>query len=310
MNNILVTGGTGFFGRHLTRHLRSEGNKVFVSNSRHGNLKYYDQFLSTFDNNKFDSIYHLAAKTKAGDYCLTHSGEQWIDNQTINTNIIRYWVTKQSYANFITMGTSCAYGEGNLSLFEDRYMDGKPEEGLYTYAQTKRMLYVGLLAVKRQYNLDFKYLIPSTLYGPGFDKDDCHFIFDLIRKIYDGYYNNKDVVLWGDGSQVRELLHVNDAITLMNAFTAQDKTDIANMTTSTYGSIKYFAEQVCNLIGYDPTDIQYDRSRYVGNKERILHHGPSTTILGNNYVHDLKLTPLVEGLEETINYYHEHFGNR
>tara|TARA_R100000951_G_scaffold115543_1_gene123960 strand:+ start:38 stop:667 length:630 start_codon:yes stop_codon:yes gene_type:complete len=208
------------------------------------------------------------------------------------------------------MGTSCAYGADNLALFESTYMDGEPEDGLYTYAYTKRMLYTGLQAVHKQFGLDYRYLIPSTLYGPGFEEGDRHFIFDLIRKIYNGYHYGDTVTLWGDGSQVRELIYIDDAIKLMGAYMSQDEVKIANMTSSTFGSIQHFAEHICAQIGFDPSDIKYDTSRYVGNRKRILHHAQSQAILGTDYVQKLELTSLVDGLEETIKYYHEHFGNR
>ncbi len=92
MIKILVTGSTGFLGRHLIKKLTSENSELFISNTKKGNLHNYEDFSQCFGDIKFDYIYHLAAKTKAGDYCLTHKGEQWIDNQILNTNILKYWL--------------------------------------------------------------------------------------------------------------------------------------------------------------------------------------------------------------------------
>ena len=55
--------------------------------------------MKIYESIKFDYIFHLAAVTKAGDYCLKHKGDQWISNQTINTNILTYWKEKQKQAN-------------------------------------------------------------------------------------------------------------------------------------------------------------------------------------------------------------------
>ena len=92
--NCLVTGATGFLGRHLTKVLHSRDFKrvtgytglmeVTISNSKTNSLDRLENL--THLKEKFDYIFHLAAVTKAGDYCLTHQGDQWISNQKINTN--------------------------------------------------------------------------------------------------------------------------------------------------------------------------------------------------------------------------------
>ena len=53
---------------------------------------------------------------------------------------------------------------------EENYMVGEPDRDLYTYAMTKRMLYTGLKALNHQFGMQFRHLIPSTLYGPLFDR--------------------------------------------------------------------------------------------------------------------------------------------
>merc|ERR1712070_293364 len=95
---------------------------------------------------------------------------------------------------------------------EENYLTGTPISSLFTYAMTKRMLYAGLLALNKQYSLNYLCLVPSTLYGAGYHTDgrQMHFIFDLIRKIIRGKLYNEPVILWGDGTQSRELVFVED----------------------------------------------------------------------------------------------------
>ena len=108
MKKILVTGGTGFLGTHLTAALKKDGNDVTVINSRSCDLTCSDS-LEQFDGIQYDEIYHLAAWTQAGDFCLYHPGEQWLINQKINTNILSWWQKKQISAKMICMGTSCFF---------------------------------------------------------------------------------------------------------------------------------------------------------------------------------------------------------
>ena len=190
---VLVTGATGFLGKHLCSKLKERGVEVHISNTKIANLSKIEN-LYIFNNIKFDYIFHLAAATKAGDYCLTHQGEQWENNQLLNTNILIYWKDHQPQAKFISMGTSCSY-PADLPMTEENYLIGQPGNDLYTYAMTKRMLLVGLKAFQKQYGLRWLCFIPSTLYGPGFEEHDNHFIFDLVRKIYNGRHHDTEVEL-------------------------------------------------------------------------------------------------------------------
>ena len=268
--NILVTGGTGFLGRHLVPYLEKEGHNVVVINSKNCDLREAKSLLQ-FKDQKFDRIYHLAAWTKAGDFCLYHKGEQWIINQQINTNVLWFWKEFQPQAVLIAMGTSCAYPEGEMNLKEEDYMVGEPDKDLYTYAMTKRMLYAGLLALNHQFGLKYRYLIPSTLYGTLFEEHDHHFIFDLIAKIQDGKTEGKEVVLWGTGQQIRELIFVPDAVGLIDAAVNRDESDIINLGVGRGYTIREYAEMICKIIGYDHQKIKYDTTHpYSGMKKRVL----------------------------------------
>ena len=77
--NILITGGTGFVGGHLTNKLKSLGHSVYISNTKKYNLCKINN-LYGLNHISFDYIFHLAAATKAGDYCLTHMGDQSANN--------------------------------------------------------------------------------------------------------------------------------------------------------------------------------------------------------------------------------------
>jgi GDP-L-fucose synthase len=292
---ILLTGSRGFLGRHLIKKLKILGFTVYESNTSVANLLDYKN-LEIYREINFDYIIHLAAKTKAGDYCLYHKGEQWIDNQTINTNILKFWKEYQSQSKMIAMGTSCSYSP-NLPLSEQNYMLGEPEKGLYTYALTKRMLLNGLESINHQYGLKFNYLIPSTLYGPNFDIDDSHFIFDLIKKIILGKTENKEVVLWGDGLQRRELIYIDDAVDIIIK-SLNLENEVLNLGTGSDFSIKEYASKICKIVGYDENLIIYDTSKYVGVREKKLDIGKLTKTLDNLTFKDVDY-----GLEKTINFY-------
>jgi GDP-L-fucose synthase len=292
---VLVTGGTGFLGRHLVPHLQAQGHSITVTNSKYYNLTDQSNLYNLIDV-KYDRIYHLAAFTKAGDWCLHHKGEQWIINQQINTNILWYWQKFQSQAMMVTFGTSCAYPP-KMVLKEENYMMGEPDQDLYTYAMTKRMLYEGLRALNKQYGMNYTYLIPNTLYGPLFNLSDSHFIFDLIKKILCGKLKGESVRLWGSGNQIRELVYIDDALKLIDFSVINCPNDLLNIGNGLGYTIRQYANMICNIVGYDFNKIQYDVLAFTGVSKKVLN------IDKLNQRTTFKFTPIEIGLKRTINYY-------
>ena len=295
---ILVAGATGFLGTALCRRLEQQGHQLERLNSSNCDLRRASS-LEAFSSVAYDQIYHLAAWTQAGDFCLSHPGEQWIINQQINTNVLNWWHKSQPQAKLICMGTSCAYPPGS-ELVEENYLCGQPIDSLFTYAMTKRMLYVGLLALQKQFGLKHLCLVPSTLYGPGYHTDgrQMHFIFDLIRKILRGKLHGEPVVLWGDGHQTRELVYLDDFVSLALQLAGRCENDLINIGAGQELSIRHFARLICEQVGYDFNSIQFDTSRYVGARSKCLSIRKLLSL-----VSDLQFTPLETGLARTIEWF-------
>lgn len=296
--NILVTGSSGFLGKVLCRELNLRGFNVFETNSKNANL-FYENGLKEFNEKKIDLIYHLAAWTQAGDFCLHHSGEQWINNQKINTNVLAWWQQYQPQAKLIFMGTSCCY-DNNFPLSEEFYLKGEPIDSLYTYAMSKRMLLCGAMAFEKQFKMDYLCIVPSTLYGPDYHLDgrQMHFIFDLIRKALMAKYTGEPIVLWGDGSQVRELIHVSDFVKALIKLSETQKNSVINIGGGQGYTIKEFSEMICDILEISKDRIFYDTGKYVGAKHKVLLINKLKTILPEFSPRSLK-----DGLKSTIDWF-------
>ena len=299
--HIIVTGASGFLGTHLCEFLSNLGHQITALNSTNCDLYDYSN-LKKFSNQKYDLIYHLAVWTQAGDFCLNHPGEQWLNNQLINTNIIKWWYKEQSQAKFVFMGTSCAYAN-DTNFVEEEYTNGLPNETMISYGMTKQMLYLGAAAMQKQYGLNYMGFIPSTLYGNEYHTDgrQLHFIFDLIRKIIRGKELGEEVILWGDGYQTRDLIHVEDFIKLMWKVNKISNNELINIGAGRGYSIRYFAEILCKLINYPTSAIKYNTDAFVGVKHKALNVSKAKSLLGDTYI----LEPIESGLEKTVQWYYD-----
>jgi GDP-L-fucose synthase len=298
--NIIISGASGFLGTHLCSFLEKGGHSLTRLNSKNCDLR-YENSLNQYSKSKYDLIFHLAAWTQAGDFCLRHPAEQWIINQRINTNMLDWWRKSQPQAKIVFMGTSCAYAPDS-ALREDEFMVGEPIDSLYTYAMTKRMLFQGVRAIEKQYGLKWLCAVPSTLYGPGYHLDgrQMHFIFDLIRKIIRGKEYGEKVILWGSGYQRRELVLVDDFVRILWQLIETQENDLYNIGAGEEYSIRDFAALICDVVGYNAAAIEYDSGKYTGAESKCLSVEKIKRILPN-----YRLIPLKEGLIKTINWFYD-----
>ena len=285
---ILVTGNRGYVGRHVCAKLKQLGHEIVPSNTEQNNVA---KGLCPGQIGPVGAIFHLAALAKAGDYCLTHQGEQWLENQKINTNILDYWVNEAPHASFVTMGTSCGYDPELVLKTEELYLHGQPDYSLFFYAMTKRMLLIGLEGIQEQYGLKHSYYIPNTMYGPNFDLTDTHFIFDLIKKIVDAKYTGSTATLWGNGYQRRELVYIDD-VTQILADNIGNDVGRQNIAPGVEYSIREYAHMICHYVGYEFDEIQFDTNAFTGVLSKKIE---------NTFKH--KHTNISEGLAATIDYY-------
>lgn len=248
-----------------------------------------------------DLVFHLAANVGGIGYNLEKPGELFYDNIMMGVQVL-HAAQAAGVEKVVTVGTICSYPcFAPVPFREENIWDGYPEETNAAYGLAKKMLLVQSQAYRRQYGFNSVVLFPTNLYGPGdnFDPKSSHVIPAIIRKIRDAIQaDQKQIVVWGDGSPTREFLYVEDAATaLAMAAESYNASDPVNIGSGEEVSINHMVETICGLMGYQGL-VDYDATRPNGQPRRWVDSTKAFREFGFK-----ARVPLSTGLKNTIEWY-------
>jgi len=274
VGRILVTGGTGFLGTHLTRALQSLRPRALWSTGRAGlNLLDREHTLASLKRFRPDLIFHLAAVVGGIGANRAEPGRFFYENLRMGIDLLEC-ARRTDVQKIVLVGTVCAYPKFTPVPFrESDLWDGYPEETNAPYGLSKKMLMIQSDAYRRQYGLNSTYLLPANLYGPGdhIHEQNSHVIPALVQKFSDAVRRRESVVeLWGTGDATREFLHVEDAVRgLLLAAEHYNSSEPVNIGNGREISIREAAEHVAELTGFQG-EIRWNANMPDGQPRRCL----------------------------------------
>ena len=296
---ILVTGGNGFIGHTLVRHLLNDGNEVVVVDTkpisyRHENLMFVKKSVGEdlrFHMQDCDVVYHLAALL----------GVVNSDKSPLNTLKVNIDGTVNVFKNALDAGvkkiiyssSSEVYGEAKeIPLKED-----SPKAPVSVYGVSKLTAEMYAQGFVKEHGININPVRFFNVYGPGQGFDWVISLF--IKKIL----NNEEPVVFGDGSQVRCFTHVTDVVKGMEFVRKKGKFGEAyNIANNKPLSMKELAELLIKISGKNlkPKIVGFGENRRLRERE-IMKRIPSIGKLK-----DLGWEPEVdpeEGLKITYKWY-------
>lgn len=270
---VLITGGTGFVGKHLQLELARRGIGHFAFGGRQFDLTKWEQVEAVFKRHQdADLILHLASFQAAGEFPGKHTAEQYFVNTLIHSHTLEAWRKFIPHAKLITVGASCAYPSAAQGMTEDKFFDGAIHGSVYSYGATKRMLYTGILAYNDQFKLNGSYVVPAAMYGEDddFNETTAHVPAALVARFVRAVKMNlPEVEIWGDGSQVRDFMDVKDFVNGLLDLAPRLDRDLLNLVPHGGKTVKELALTVCEASGYRGK-VVFNASRYTGAKEKFL----------------------------------------
>jgi UDP-glucuronate decarboxylase len=219
---ILITGGAGFLGSHLTEKLLKEGSEVLVvdnfftgtkqnlahllGNSNLEVMRHDVTFPLYVETNQ---IYNLACPASPVHY-------QYDPVQTTKTSvhgaINMLGLAKRTRARILQASTSEVYGDPEVHPQSEEYWGRVNPIGIRScYDEGKRCAETLFFDYHRQHQLDIKVVRIFNTYGPRMHPNDGRVVSNFIVQALQG----KDITIYGDGQQTRSFCYVDDLVDAM-----------------------------------------------------------------------------------------------
>lgn len=303
---VLITGGAGFLGSHLSERLLAEGNEVICVDNFYTGAK--GNIAHLLDNPRFelirhdvtfplyvevDRIYNLACPASPIHY-------QRDPVQTTKTSVVgainMLGLAKRLRIPILQASTSEVYGDPEVHPQDESYWGRVNPVGIRScYDEGKRVAETLFFDYWRQHGLQIKVMRIFNTYGPRMDPADGRVVSNFIVQALRG----ENLTIYGDGTQTRSFCFVDDLIDGMIRLmgTAPEFTGPVNIGNPAEFTMLELAEQVIALTGSSssiefrplPEDDPRQRRPDISLAQRELGWRPDV--------------PLAMGLERTIDYF-------
>ena len=273
-SKILVAGANGMVGSAIVRNLRKKGYFNIIEATRN-RVDFTDQEETKefIERNKPEYVFVAAAKVGGIMANNTYKGEFLYQNLMIQNNIIHYSMIND-VTKLLFLGSSCIYPKfATQPIREDQFMTGALEPTNDAYAIAKIAGIKLCQSYKEQYGFNSISLMPTNLYGTNdnFDLETSHVLPAMIAKFHNAMKTNESVSLWGDGSAMREFLHVDDlAEACCMCMQKYDEAEHINVGTGEDVRIWELANVISDVVGFSG-DILWDFTKPNGTPRKVLN---------------------------------------
>lgn len=282
-SKILIAGSNGMVGSSIVRNLKSKGYDNLLLGSREI-VNFTDQNAVNDYFKKENPEYVFVAAAKVGG--IKANKEFPVDflyeNLMIQNNIIRSSF-ESGVEKLLFLGSSCIYPKfSKQPISEDQLLTGTLEPTNESYAIAKIAGIKLCQSYRTQHGFNAISLMPTNLYGPNdnFDLETSHVLPALVRKLHEGKnmigYDlggsyQHPVTLWGDGSAMREFLHVDDlAEACYVCMQNYNESEHINVGTGEDVTIKELAETISDIVGFQG-ELNWDISKPNGTPRKVLN---------------------------------------
>jgi UDP-glucose 4-epimerase len=296
---VLVTGGAGFIGAHVARHLLDAGHDVVVLDDLSGGYEanvpagaaFVDGSVTDpelvedlFRTHEFAYVFHLAAYAAEG---LSHFIRRfnYTNNVLGSINVINAAVRVETVERFVFASSIAVYGSVQSPMSEDVVPEPEDPYGIAKYA-----VELDLAAAQRMFGLDYTIFRPHNVYG------ELQNLADPYRNVIGIFMNQvmagRPMTVFGDGLQTRAFTHIDDVAPLIaRSIDVPDATnEVFNVGAETPYSVLDLAHAIAQA--FDVADPEID---FLPARKEVVHafsdHAKLHSVFG-----EAPTVPLEEGL--------------
>ncbi|PLC57438.1 GDP-L-fucose synthase [Photobacterium carnosum] len=280
---IFVAGHRGMVGSAIVRQLSQCDNVEIITRTRNElDLLNQQAVNDFFANERIDEVYLAAAKVGGIHANNTYPADFIYENLIMECNII-HAAHSNDVQHLLFLGSSCIYPKlAEQPMTEAALLTGTLEETNEPYAIAKIAGIKLCESYNRQYGRDYRSVMPTNLYGENdnFHPDNSHVIPALMRRFHEAKLNNdKEVVVWGTGTPMREFLFVDDmAAASIHVMELDNETYQANtqpmlshinVGTGVDCTIREMAETMAKVVGFKG-DVAFDSTKPDGTPRKLM----------------------------------------
>jgi len=283
-SRIFVAGHRGLVGSAITRELERTNFRAILTRSRAElDLADHSAVDSFFAQERPEYVFLAAAKVGGILANSSYPADFIRENLAIQSNVIEA-SRLSGVKRLLFLGSSCIYPKLSPQPIKEEYLlTGPLEPTNRSYAIAKIAGIEMCWSYNRQYGTRYLAAMPTNLYGPNdnFDLNNSHVLPALIRKTAEAKANGSpEVVVWGSGTPLRELLHSDDlahaCCFLMNldevrfsSLLCADHPPLINIGTGQDVTIRELAETVARVIGFEGS-LRFDTTKPDGTPRKLM----------------------------------------
>jgi len=310
---IMVTGGTGLFGKAIEAVTQSENNGnngnneqwIFLS-STDGDLRNKEETREIFVRYHPTHVIHLAAMVGGLFRNLKYKVEFYRENMLINDNVMEcckeFGITK-----LVSCLSTCIFPDKTTYPIDETMVhNGPPHSSNEGYAYAKRMIDVMNRCYRDEYGCNFTSIIPTNVYGPydNFSIQDGHVIPGLIHKCYDAKKEGKDFVIWGSGKPLRQFIYSLDlarlTVWVMRNYHSVDPI-ILSVSEEDEVSIEHVARAIATAMNFEG-NIVFDTTKSDGQFKKTANNSKLRSLYP-----EFQFTPIEEGIRQSVQWFQDNY---
>jgi len=309
---VFVAGHRGMVGSAIVRRLQAAGcTNLLLPDRRQLDLAEHGQVQKFFSQERPEYVFMAAARVGGILANKTYPAEFIYTNLAIAANTIQC-AHSAGTKRLLFLGSSCIYPKlAPQPMPEDCLLTGPLEATNEPYAIAKIAGIKLCESFNRQYDTDFRSVMPTNLYGPNdnFDLATSHVLPAMIRKFHEAKVAGaSSVELWGSGTPRREFLHVDDLADACmfvmslpkDRYTSATRPMLShlNVGTGTDITIQELATLVRDTVGFNG-DIRFNPEYPDGTPRKLLDVSRLAELGWR------ARTPLRQGIESTYAWYRD-----